>query len=267
MVGASEPRTSRHVVAHVLLLTAVMALAGLWLLPQALAAEPPGQLDDVVVVIAEQHARGDVQWARYVATSADAAADLLAKRRSELEEGVPDGVYLVVMRGDFSLQEDAGRRGGASEGRASYLAFLYWNDGQYWNMSDLTLFGHAVPLESVGTPQALRPFALVHPTLDKALDYLRAILVVLGPAVLLALCAVLCAQRRRSAWPYVLAAGVAVAVAGWQIADGTNRHSTHRSRHHDPMRDSLPLLGQTSASERGAIPLFRIPEASLGTRP
>ena len=39
MVGASEPRTSRRVVAHVLLLTAVMALAGLWLLPQALAAE------------------------------------------------------------------------------------------------------------------------------------------------------------------------------------------------------------------------------------
>ena len=145
-----------------------------------------------------------------------------------MQEGTPDHVYLVVMRGDFHLAS-------AGEGRAPYLAFLYWRDGEHWNAADFTLLREAVPLESAGTPQAIESFALAHPTLQRASEYALAGLVILGPAVVLVACAVLCAWRRRSAWPFVMAAGVAGAVACWQVASAVlSVWSPHRAGQWDP---------------------------------
>ena len=79
-----------------------MIMTALCLPSQALAADAPGRLEDTVETIARQHAEGPVEWARYVATSADTAAGLLGKSRDQLFEGTPDRVYLVVMHGDFS---------------------------------------------------------------------------------------------------------------------------------------------------------------------
>jgi hypothetical protein len=71
-------------------------------------------------------------------------------------------------------------------------------------------------MRSAGVPQTIESFWLAHPTLDRAREYALAGLFWFLPAVLLAACAVLCARRRRSGWPYLLAACVAVAVAAWQ---------------------------------------------------
>ena len=120
-------------------------------------------------------------------------------------------VHLVVLHGDFSLATDR-------EVRAPYLAFLYWHDGEYWNASDFTLLRRPVPMESAGVPRTIESFALAHPSLQRASEYSLAALVFLGPAVLLVVCAVLCMCRRRSAWPFVLAACVTVAVACWQVS-------------------------------------------------
>lgn len=213
--GLRDRRVGRFVLAGVPLWVAWLAagltvVAALGFSSQALAGGAPGRLEDDVATIAEQFAEGPVEWARYVATSADTAAGLLGKSRDQLFEGTPDRVYLVVMRGDFSM-EDAG------EGHAPYLAFLYWHDDSTWSLSDFTLLQRPVPMESAGVPQVIEPsFALAHPTLNQALQYTLACLVWFGPAVLLAISVILCAWKRRSGWPYVLAACVAVAVAGWQ---------------------------------------------------
>lgn len=204
--GRGRRSSWRRAVLAAAALTLLSALA----LPSQARADAPGRLTDNVEAIAREQCDGPVVWARYVATSADAAARLLGTSRRQLQEGTPDRVYLVVMRGDFSLAS-------AGEGRAPYLAFLYWHDGEYWNAADFTLLQRAVPLESAGAPQAIGSFALAHPTLQRASEYALAGLVVFGPAVLLVACAVLCAWRRRSAWPFVLAACVAVAVACWQV--------------------------------------------------
>jgi len=192
------------------LLAAAMTFATALCFPsQGLAADAPEGLDDMVTRIARTEATGPVAWARYVATSADAAAELLGESRDRLSEGTPDRVYLVVLRGDFSMQD-------MGEGRGPYLAFLYWRSGDTWNASDFTVLQRPVPLRSVGAPQAVEPFLLAHSTLNRALPYVVAGLFWFLPAILLALSAVLCAWQRRSAWAYVLAACVATAVAAWQ---------------------------------------------------
>lgn len=193
------------------LLTVAMALAALLFPSPVVADDAPGHLDDTVVRIAEQHAHGKVEWVRYVALSADEAARLLGKNRGALFVDTPDRVYLVVMKDDFSLP------GGDRDLRSPYLAFLYWGGGGDWTGTDFTLLREPVALESVGTPQELRPFGLVHPTLQDTLDGALALIMVFGPAVLLAVSAVLCAVKRRSGWPYTLAAVSAVAVAVWQV--------------------------------------------------
>jgi len=207
---AGVHRVSAAAVCRATLLAAALTFLSAIALPSQARADAPGRLTDNVEAIAQEHCDGPVVWARYVATSADAAARLLGTSRRQLQEGTPDRVYLVVMRGDFRLAS-------AGEGRAPYLAFLYWHDGEYWNASDFTLLQRAVPLESAGTPQAIESFALAHPMLQRATEYALAGLVVFGPAVLLVTCAVLCAWRRRSAWPFVLAAGAVVAIACWQV--------------------------------------------------
>jgi hypothetical protein len=195
---------------RVALLAAALMLVTAFCLPsQARAADAPGRLEDTVETIAREHAEGRVEWARYVATSADAAAALLGKSRAQLFEGTPDRVYLVVMHGDFSLDVTG------VEGRAPYLAFLYWR-GEHWNASDFTLLQRPVAMRSAGVPLAIESFWLAHPTLSRGWEYALAGLVWFLPAVLLAASAVACSWRRRSGWPYVLAACVAVAVAGWQ---------------------------------------------------
>ena len=196
---------------YVALLAAALILATALGLPsRALAADAPGYLEHNVETIAREHAEGPVEWARYVATSADAAAGLLGKSRAQLFEGTPDRVYLVVMHGDFSMDVTG------VKGRAPYLAFLYWRNGDYWNLSDFTLLQRPVAMRSAGVPQTIESFWLAHPALYRAWEYALAGLFWFLPAVLLAACAVLCARRRRSGWPYVLAACVAVAVAAWQ---------------------------------------------------
>jgi hypothetical protein len=192
------------------LLAATLTLAAALGLPSlALAAGAPEGLDDMVTMIARTEATGPVAWARYAATSADAAAGLLGETRDQLSEGTPDRVYLVVMRGDFSMQD-------MGQGSGPYLAFLYWRSGDTWNASDFTVMQRPVPLRSVGAPQAVDPFLLAHPTLNRALPHVVAGLFWFLPAILLALCAALCAWQRRSTWAYVLAACVAAAVAAWQ---------------------------------------------------
>ena len=194
----------------VAVLAASLTLATALCFPsQGLAADAPGGLDDMVTRIARTEATGPVAWARYVATTPDAAADLLGASRGQLSEGMPARVYLVVMRGDFSMRD-------MGEGRGPYLAFLYWRSGDTWNASDFTVLQRPVPLRSAGAPQAVEPFLLAHPTLNRALPYVVAGLFWFLPAILLALSAVLCAWRRRSAWAYVLAACVTAAVAAWQ---------------------------------------------------
>ena len=223
-----DGRDRRGSCRRAVLVAAVLALLGALALPAQARADAPGRLTDNVEAIAREQCDGPVVWARYVATSADAAARLLGTSRRRLQEGTPDRVYLVVMRGDFHLAS-------AGEGRAPYLAFLYWRDGEYWNAADFTLLQEAVPLESAGTPQAIESFALAHPTLQRASGYALAGLVILGPAVVLVACAVLCAWRRRSAWPFVMAAGVAGAVACWQVTTAVlSVWNPHRAGQWDP---------------------------------
>ncbi len=198
------------VLRRAVIVAAALTVLSAFGLPSQARADAPGRLTDNVEALAREHCDGPVVWARYVATSADTAARLLGTSRRQLQEGTPDRVYLVVMRGDFSLAADR-------EVRAPYLAFLYWHDGEYWNASDFTLLHRAVPLESAGTPRTIESFALAHPTLQRASEYALAGLVVFGPAVLLVACAVLCVWRRGAAWPFVLAACAAVAVACWQV--------------------------------------------------
>jgi len=200
-----------------LVAAALVTVAALGFPSQARAGDAPGRLTDNVEAIAREHCDGPVVWARYVATSADAAARLLGKSPRQLQEGTPDRVYLVVMRGDFSKGRSDFSRDYAGARRGPYLAFLYWHDGDYWNVSDFTLLRRPVPMESAGVPRTIESFALAHPSLQRASEYALLGLVFFGPAVLLLVCAVLCAWRRRSAWPYVLAACVAVAVACWQV--------------------------------------------------
>ena len=58
---------------------------------------------------------------------------------------------------------------------------------------------------------------------------------VLGPAVVLVACAVLCVWRRRSAWPFVMAAAVAGAVACWQVTTAVlSVWNPHRAGQWDP---------------------------------
>lgn len=214
---SSDPRhrdAGRFVLAAtprcVALLAVALTLATALCFPsQGLAADAPEGLDDMVTTIARTEASGPVAWARYVATTPDAAADVLGVSRGQLSEGMPDRVFLVVMRGGFSMRD-------MGEGRGPYLAFLYWRSGETWNASDFTVLQRPVSLRSAGAPRAVEPFLLAHPTLNRALPYVVAGLFWFLPAILLALSAVLCAWQRRSAWTYVLAACVAAAVAAWQ---------------------------------------------------
>jgi hypothetical protein len=178
---------------------------------QAPAADVPGGLEGMVTRVVREDAIGPVAWARYVETTSDVAADLLGKRRGQLSDAVPDRVYLVVLHGDFSMP-------GSQEGRGPYLAFLYWRARDEWNATDFTLFRRPVPLRSVGVPQAVEPFALVHPTLDRVLLNVWVALWWFLPPVSLAACSVLCMWKRRSRWSYALAACVAVAVVVWQTS-------------------------------------------------
>jgi hypothetical protein len=193
-----------------LLAAALVLVTALGLPSRVLAADAPEGLEDNVERIAREHANGRVEWARYVATSADTAAALLGKSRSQLYEGTPERVYLVVMHGDFSMDLTG------VEGRAPYLAFLYWRDGEHWNLTDFTLLQRPVAMSSAGVPRAVESFWLAHPTLQRAWEYALAGLFWFLPAVLLAVSGVLCACRRRSGWPCLLASCVAVAVAAWQ---------------------------------------------------
>ena len=194
----------------------LMIMTALGFPSQALAGDAPGRLEDNVEAIAQQHAKGAVAWARYVETSADTAAGLLGKSRDQLFEGTPDRVYLVVMHGDFSTGHSQFSRDYTGAKRGPYLTFLYWHDGQYWNLTDFTLLKRPVPLSSAGVPQEIESFALAHPTLDRAWKGALYYLVWFGPAVLMAVSAVLCGWKRHSRWPYLLAACLVVAVAGWQ---------------------------------------------------
>ena len=206
----------------VVLLQVVWVTAGLMIMTalgfpsQALAGDAPGRLEDNVETIAQQHAKGPVEWARYVETSADTAAGLLEKSRDQLFEGTPDRVYLVVMHGDFSMAHSDFSKDYTGAKRGPYLAFLYWHDGDYWNATDFTLLKRPVPLRSAGVPQEIESFALAHPTLDRAWKDALSYLLWFGPAVLMAVSAGLCGWRRHSRWPYLLAACLVVAVAGWQ---------------------------------------------------
>lgn len=111
-VGNSDPvrrDAGRFVLVSAPLCVALLAAAltvatALGLPSQAFAADAPQGLDSMVTDIARTEAKGPVVWARYVATTADVAADLLGKSRDELFEGTPDRVYVVVMHGDFSMR-------------------------------------------------------------------------------------------------------------------------------------------------------------------
>jgi len=194
------------------LLAAALTLATALGVPsQALAADAPEGLDDTVTMIARTETAEPLAWAKYVDVTADAAADLLGKRRDQLSEGTPDRVYLVLLRGDFSLQAMGQERG-------PYLAFLYWRAGDTSYAADFTVLQRPLPLRSVGVPRVIEPFALAHPTLQRAWEYTLAFLFWFLPAILLTAAAVLCAWKRRSAWAYVLAPCVAAAVAAWQTS-------------------------------------------------
>lgn len=199
-----------------LLAAALLVVTTLGFPSQTLADDAPGRLEDNVESLAQQHAEGPVEWARYVETSADTAAGLLGKSRDQLFEATPDRVYLVVMHGDFSKGHSDFLRDYTGPKRGSYLAFLYWHDGQYWNATDFTLLKHPVPLRSAGVPREIESFALAHPTLNHVREDALAYLLWFGPAALIAVSAVLCGWKRHSRWPYLLAACVAVVVAGWQ---------------------------------------------------
>ena len=121
------------------LLSAILGVAiSLGLPSQALAAQPPGNLEGMVAMVVRENAHGPVAWARYVATTPDVAAGLLGKRRGQLFEDMPERVYLVVLHGDFSIP-------GGGEGRAPYLAFLYWRSRDTWEATDFTLLDVPCP--------------------------------------------------------------------------------------------------------------------------
>lgn len=188
---------------------AVAATLALGLPSPALAADVPGNLEGMVASVVREDAEGPVAWARYVETTPEVAAELLALRRDQLYEELPERVYLVVLHGDFSLP-------GGGERRAPYLAFLYWRSRDTWEATDFTLLEEAVPLRSAGVPQTVQPFALRHPSLDRALLQARAALFWFLPPALLVACAALCLWKRRSRWPCTLALCALAAVALWQ---------------------------------------------------
>jgi len=202
-----------------LLAAGLTAAAALGVPAPAIGAETPEGLNDRAVSITRSHAEGPVVWARYVETTPETAARLLGTSRSGLFEGLPDRVYLVVMRGDFRLASPMpppGVAGGEGDERGSYLAFLYWHDGDSWSASDFTLLQRPVSLESAGEPEIIESFALSHPTLTRAWEYALAGLYVFLPAVLLVVSAILTARHRHSRSRYLFAACAALAAAAWQ---------------------------------------------------
>lgn len=195
-----------------LLLSAALSAALSLSFPSlALAADAPGGLEGMVTSVVREDAEGPVAWARYVETTPDVAAELLGKARGRFTEAMPERVYLVVLHGDFSMP-------GGGEGRAPYLAFLYWRSRDTWEATDFTLLERPVPLRTAGVPDAVEPFALTHPTLDRVLLYARVALFWFLPPLLLVASAVLVAWRQGSRWSYALAACVAAAVAVWQAS-------------------------------------------------
>ena len=194
-----------------LLGAALAAVLSLGLPSQALAADTPGNLEGMVAMVVRENAHGPVAWARYVETTPDVAAELLGKRRGQLFEDMPEQVYLVALRGDFSIP--------GGEGRAPYLAFLYWRSRDTWEATDFTLLERPVPLRDAGVPHAVAPFALTHPTLDRALRGALVALFWFLPPLLLVTSAVLVGWKRRSRWAYATAACVAAAVAIWQASE------------------------------------------------
>jgi len=195
----------------VLLTAALAAALSLGFPSRAVAADVPGNLEGMVASVVREDAEGSVAWARYVETTPDAAAELLGKRRGQLYEDLPERVYLVVLHGDFSMP-------GSGEGRGPYLAFLYFRSRDTWQAADFTLLERPVPLRTAGVPQELEPFALTHPTLDRALLHAHVALFWFLPPLLLVASAVLVAWKRGSRWSYALAACVAAAVAFWQAS-------------------------------------------------
>lgn len=193
----------------VLLGTALLVAVAFSLPQQGVAADTPAGLEDMVESVVRDDARGPVSWARYVETTPDVAAELLGKRRVQLYEELPERVYLVVLHGDFSMP-------GRVEGRGPYLAFLYFRSHDTWQASDFTLLERPVPLRTAGTPHAVAPFALTHPTLDRALRQVLFAAFWSLPPVLLVACAALCLRKRRSRWPCTLALCAVGAVAAWQ---------------------------------------------------
>ncbi len=210
----------RLVPLFVALLAAALTVAAVLGLPsQALAADAPEGLGDMVTRTAQEHATGSVEWARYVATTRDEAAGLLCKSPDELYEGLPERVYLVVMHGDFGLSSPMPPPDvteGAREEQGPYLAFLYWRAGDSWGASDFTVLQDPVPMDTAGVPQTIEPFALAHPILGRAWEYALAGLFLFLPTVLLVASAVLVARKRHRRWSLAPAAGVAIAVAAWQ---------------------------------------------------
>jgi len=193
----------------VLLAAALLVAVALSLPQQGVAADAPAGLESMVAGVVRDDARGPVSWARYVETTPDVAAELLAKRRVQLYEELPERVYLVVLHGDFSMP-------GRGEGRGPNLAFLYFRSRDTWQASDFTLLERPVPLRTAGVPHAVEPFALTHPTLDRLLLQARVAAFWLLPPVLLVACAALCLWKRRSRWPCTLALCAVGAVAAWQ---------------------------------------------------
>jgi hypothetical protein len=186
---------------------------------RALADDAPEGLDDMAVTVAGTYDSWSVESIQYVSATADEAAELLGKRRGELDEDTPERIYLVVMRGDFRLPAmkpppGSGQDGAAEEG--PYLALLFWRSGDVSTARDLTVLQEPVPLGSVGEPRLLEPFALMHPTLQAVLDGLWGFSFVFLPPVLLALSAVFVGWKRRRRWPHLFAAAAALVVAAWQ---------------------------------------------------
>lgn len=212
MVRQTDHRELAGRLLCLVLLSACLTLAlSLGLPSQALADAPPGNLEGMVAMVVRENADGPVAWARYVATTPEVAAELLGKRRGQLFGDMPERVYLVVLHGDLAMP-------GSEEGRGPYLAFLYWRSRDTWEATDFTLLERPVPLRDAGVPHAVRPIALTHPTLDRALRGALVALFWFLPPLLLVTSAALLAWKRNARWPCTLAACVAAGTAVWQAA-------------------------------------------------
>jgi hypothetical protein len=195
----------------VLLAAALTVITALGLPAPAWAADAPARLDDLVSQMARSEVMGSVTSARYLATTADAAAVVLGTSRTQFTEGTPERVYLVELQGSFSPQ-------GMGQSSGPYLAFVYWPTREGSIAIEFTVLQEPLQLDSLRVPQVIEPLALAHPRLDQAWLVTREFVYRFLAPILLVASAIFCAWRRSSLWPYAVTACVALAVAGWQIA-------------------------------------------------